>query len=308
MSKKTWPTIEVSFTSAPTLAEWEIFCARVISEAECLGIEDMPRPGAAPAPVPETARLFFPASEDSETECASLPVVRTIASETFSSAARYKISGGVLEDQDWGMEWRKHFRTTRIGERVYVGPPWEGKLPADAHAGAILVQIDPGQAFGTGSHETTQLCLKVLEQEVRAGDVLLDIGTGSGILCFCALMLGSAYAVGVENDPVCEENFLLNAAHNGLSEKVTFLISADPGEAMIEISKRGILQPTLVVCNMLSEQFLPILTPLRVIGTPVIFSGFMLSEKQRVETEVKAAGFHILRQQELMEWGAMVCE
>jgi ribosomal protein L11 methyltransferase len=117
-----------------------------------------------------------------------------------------------LEDADWVGLTQRQFEPMRVGERLWIVPTWHE--PPDP--GAINIALDPGAAFGTGSHPTTRLCLAWLERNVRAGDSVLDYGCGSGILAIAALKLGAAYAAGVDVDPLALQAARYNASRNGV--------------------------------------------------------------------------------------------
>jgi ribosomal protein L11 methyltransferase len=114
-----------------------------------------------------------------------------------------------LADVDWGAAWREHFKPFRVGERIVVKPSWEPWPPSDAPTAAretdVVLEIDPGGAFGTGSHATTQLALEALEREVSGGETVIDAGCGSGILSLAALKLGAARMIAVDVDPAAVE-------------------------------------------------------------------------------------------------------
>lgn len=128
-----------------------------------------------------------------------------------------------VEDADWVRETQRQFDPIRAGERLWIVPTWH--VPPEPHA--INIVLDPGAAFGTGSHPTTRLVLAWLEREVRPQDTVLDYGCGSGILAIAALRLGAARAVGVDVDPLALEAARYNASRNGVGLEV-----ADAGAAL----------------------------------------------------------------------------
>src|SRR5207253_5978807 len=120
-----------------------------------------------------------------------------------------------VADLDWSVAWRGHHRPLRVGKRSWVQPPWED---APASPGEARVLIDPGMAFGTGSHPTTALCLERVDQLLaeHAGADVLDVGTGSGIIALLAVKLGAGRVTGTENDPVALEAARRGAELNGI--------------------------------------------------------------------------------------------
>jgi ribosomal protein L11 methyltransferase len=281
-----------------------------MEELGCLGVEE-----AGSTPLSNTslvkARLFFPAletnPEDARFETQALRARLEAQCAGHLQPKPEEIRLELLPDEDWGAAWRRFFHRVRITDRVYCGPPWESELPSDAAEGAFVIAIDPGQAFGTGTHDTTQLCLRLMEQQVKAGAVVFDVGAGSGILSIAAVKLGASHALGMEYDPVCRENFQLNLGLNGVEGAATFLESGDPAAAlrMTEAQRTG--SPALTVCNMLSVRFLPLLPALREVGAPLILSGFLTSETEQIRQEAERAGFRIESSHQQGEWGAFIC-
>ena len=104
-----------------------------------------------------------------------------------------------VKEEEWATAWRKYYHPTPIGNRLVIVPGWQTYTPKNTE---ITVQMDPGMAFGTGTHETTRLCGALLEQYVTPGDTQLDVGTGSGILAICGIKLGASYALACDIDPV----------------------------------------------------------------------------------------------------------
>ncbi|NTU84940.1 MAG: 50S ribosomal protein L11 methyltransferase, partial [Chloroflexales bacterium] len=122
-----------------------------------------------------------------------------------------------LEEEDWANAWKQHYTVLRIGERTVIVPSW---LEHEARPGDVILNLDPGMAFGTGLHPTTQLCLRLLERYVRPGQRVLDIGTGSGILAIAAAKLGASPVVALDNDPVAVQVAAENVARNGMAATV----------------------------------------------------------------------------------------
>lgn len=122
-----------------------------------------------------------------------------------------------VREEDWSTAWKKYYHPTRVGERLIVVPCWE---EYELGPGEIRVTLDPGMAFGTGTHETTRLCMRLLEQCVEPNTELLDIGTGSGILAITALLLGAKSAVGVDIDELAVKIAQENADLNGVGDQI----------------------------------------------------------------------------------------
>lgn len=122
--------------------------------------------------------------------------------------------------QDWNSEWKKYFRSQKVGQRIWISPPWDKPTVSNEE---ILLIIDPQMAFGTGTHETTQLVIIALEKYIREGFKVLDAGTGSGILAILAKKLGAGYTLGFDIDQYAIDNAKHNAVLNNISD-IDFLI------------------------------------------------------------------------------------
>ncbi len=123
-----------------------------------------------------------------------------------------------VHEDDWANAWKEHFHPLRVGERLVVKPTWEDYPAAD---GDIVLELDPGMAFGTGTHATTAMALQLLEEVVRPGDTVFDVGTGSGILAVAAAKLGAALVRAVDNDQVAVRVAGDNVAANAVGDRVT---------------------------------------------------------------------------------------
>ncbi|MBI2319710.1 MAG: 50S ribosomal protein L11 methyltransferase [Betaproteobacteria bacterium] len=167
-------------------------------------------------------------------------------------APALEISAQPVPDQDWVRATRLQFTPLRAGERIWVVPSW--CAPPDARA--INIVLDPGLAFGTGSHATTRLCLRWLERNVRRGDVVLDYGCGSGILAIAAMKLGAAKATGVDIDPPALAAAAQNAARNRVA--CEFIDAAAPIAPMADIVIANILaNPLQVLAPLLAARTRP---------------------------------------------------
>ena len=130
----------------------------------------------------------------------------------------YTIDQSMVKEDDWRNNWRKFFQPMPVGERLLINPSWYTDTDPK---GRLMMNIDPGLAFGTGKHETTQLCMETLERYVKGGERVLDVGCGSGILGIAAVMLGADSAFGVDIDEVAVRTANENAAVNHVQDKFT---------------------------------------------------------------------------------------
>lgn len=129
-----------------------------------------------------------------------------------------EISSANCAEEDWINNWKKYFKPIPVGERLLVRPMWEEEYDA---GGRVVLHLEPGLAFGTGTHETTRLCMELLEKYIESGDTLLDMGCGSGILSVAGLLLGAKSAVGVDIDALAVKTAVANAEVNGVADRFT---------------------------------------------------------------------------------------
>lgn len=206
------------------------------------------------------------------------------------------------EDLDWINNWKKYFHQFYIDELLVI-PSWEEVKPEDE--GKMVLHIDPGTAFGTGMHETTQLCIRQLKKYITSETELLDVGTGSGILAILALMFGAKHCVGTDLDPCAVEAVKDNCINNGISpEQFELLIGNIITEKEVQ-DKVGYECYDIVVANILADVLVP-LTPVIVNqmkkGGIYITSGIIDDKEQTVVDAVKAAGLEVLEVTYQGEW------
>ena len=134
----------------------------------------------------------------------------------------YEIVVHTVDEDDWATAWKQYFKPIRVTERLTIKPTWE---PYEASPGEQIIELDPGMAFGTGTHPTTSLCLRALESVIRDGDEVIDVGTGSGILAIGAVRLGASSVLAVDLDPVAVSSAGENAAINGMEDQIQVLQS-----------------------------------------------------------------------------------
>lgn len=206
------------------------------------------------------------------------------------------------EDKDWLNNWKEFFHQFYIDD-LLVTPSWEEIKPEDQDK--KILHIDPGTAFGTGMHETTQLCIRQLKKYITPETVLLDVGTGSGILAIVSLMYGIKEAVGTDLDPCAveavRENMEVNSVNTDQFEMMIGNIISDP-----EIQDRvGYERYDIVVANILAEVLLPLTPVVKKCLKPggiYITSGIIAEKEQLVVDAVKAAGMEVLEVTRQNEW------
>ena len=210
------------------------------------------------------------------------------------------------EDIDWINNWKQYFHQFTIDD-VLVIPSWEEVEPQDQ--GKMVLHIDPGTAFGTGMHDTTQLCIKALRKFITPETVLLDVGTGSGILAILALMFGAKKAVGTDLDPCAVDAVRENMEANGISKNdFTMMIGNIITEKDVQ-DKAGYECYDIVVANILAEVLVP-LTPVILHqlkkGGIYITSGIIDEKEETVVKAIKEAGLTVLEVNHQGEWVGVI--
>ncbi|MDD3147114.1 MAG: 50S ribosomal protein L11 methyltransferase [Candidatus Riflebacteria bacterium] len=202
------------------------------------------------------------------------------------------------DNQDWMAGFRAHFKPICVGENIVIRPPWEPELPHEIKPQTTTILIDPGMAFGTGTHETTRLCLEFLAKIVPAGQFFLDLGAGSGILSFYLMKHDAEGGVAIEIEGAAVENMRKNAALNGISDRLK-MICADLGKYKPEIEADGI------VANITSPvilEYLPVFTPWVKKGGWGIFSGVNSTNAPLVKEAFARNGWVNLQEKTDGDW------
>jgi ribosomal protein L11 methyltransferase len=206
----------------------------------------------------------------------------------------------IISDEDWVENWKKHFKTTKVGERLVIKPSWETYEPKDDE---LVIQIDPGMAFGTGTHETTMLCMRELEKYVHKGQTVLDVGCGTAILAISAILLGAEYAEAVDIDDNAVRVAKENAGVNGVNEKMKCDISN-----LFENVTEGI-QADIVIANIIADIVIKtcgmVKTYLKKDGI-FITSGIILDRIADVEQGFKDNEIEHLYTIKMGEWAVVV--
>ncbi len=199
-----------------------------------------------------------------------------------------------VEEADWATAWKAYYKPMRIGKRLVVTPPWETpELGPDD----LPIVVDPGMAFGTGSHPTTQLCLVALEQYVKPGMAIADVGTGSGILAIAAAKLGASSVAANDNDPLAVKIARENAAVNSVSVDIAETLPPGP----YAVVAANILADVIIG---MAEQLASWTQP----GGTLIASGIIDTREADVRRAVEAAGFTSKETRHQGEWVALIFE
>ena len=212
-----------------------------------------------------------------------------------------------LREYDWAHSWQKYYRPLAVGEKLWIVPEWERDTAAIPD-GATRLLMNPGLTFGTGSHASTQLCLEGLEDRVRPGDRVLDLGCGSGILAIAALCLGAGQAVGVDIDPKAADVAYENAALNGIGRDRCRFLAGDILSDPALVTELGREKAQLVLANIVADVIIP-LAPMvpRLLDPQGAFlcSGIIDTRGDEVAAALAAAGLRVVRRRERRGWVAL---
>jgi len=206
-------------------------------------------------------------------------------------------------DEDWMAAWKKHYQPIKIGKKMVIIPAWINK----DFPGRLPIRINPGMAFGTGTHPSTQLCLQLLEEALQPAQPVIDIGCGSGILSIAALKLGAGFVLGVDIDTAAVKSTLENAANNQLESKLEVGLGS-VGE--IRSDQFKIKSAPLVVVNILASiinhLFEDDLADLVETGGKLILAGILESQAQNVITTSNQKGFVLQKKITSSDWTALL--
>ena len=276
--------------------------ARFASGGVALGYDSIePDPDGEGKPAGElTVRAYFPADAELEER-------RSRLEEALWHLGRIaplpEPAWRAVVEQDWSLEWKKNYRPVRIGRRMCIVPSWMDPAP---YARDLILRLDPGMAFGTGLHPTTQLCLETLEDRIRPGMDVIDLGCGSGILAIAAVKLGAGKALGLDVDSqavrVARENVLLNDVQSSIEIR--------PG-SLPELLQEGRSAP-LVAANILAVVLRGMLAAglARTVapGGCLVLSGILEDQSGSVEEALREQGMHLEEKRVRQDWVALVAE
>lgn len=212
-----------------------------------------------------------------------------------------------MEEEDWANGWKKYYKPLDIGQRLRVVPQW---LAGEDRGDRVELLLNPGLTFGTGSHPTTQLCLEGVERHTRAGDRVLDLGCGSGILSIAARLLGAETALGVDIDPKAPDVAYENAAMNGIGRESYRVLAGDVlGDEGLrrELAAGGW---DLILANIVADVIIPlsgVVGPWLASGGRFLCSGIIDTRAGEVRAALEQNGFTVERTLERKGWYAFEC-
>ena len=244
--------------------------------------------------VPPAVAGFLPVDDRLEERLEQLGVALEQLPGYGVTGAGTEMTLRYVEEADWATAWKAYYKPMRIGKRLVVTPPWESP---ELGPGDLPIVVDPGMAFGTGSHPTTQLCLVALEEYVQPGLAVADVGTGSGILAIAAAKLGASPVAANDNDPLAVTIARENAAVNSVSVQIAEALP--PGSYAV------------VVANILADVIIGMAAQLASWTEPggtLIASGIIDTREADVRQAVEAAGFVSQDTRHQGEWVALIFE
>ncbi|MBT2690476.1 50S ribosomal protein L11 methyltransferase [Bacillus sp. ISL-47] len=212
-----------------------------------------------------------------------------------------KVSISEVNEEEWATAWKKYYNPVKISERFTIVPTWEEYTPVSSDE--LIIELDPGMAFGTGTHPTTVMCIQALERTVKQGDKVVDVGTGSGVLSIAAAMLGAESVKALDLDEVAVNSARLNIKLNKV-------------QAIVDVSQNNLLDGVeqgadVVVANILAEVILRFTDDVASVvkeGGYFIASGIIQQKKQEVRDAIAGAGFEIEETIQMEDWVAIVAK
>ena len=244
----------------------------------------------------------------------------------FTDIGEASIQVSETEDKDWINNWKEFFKPFRVDDSIVIKPTWEELT--EKKDGDLVVEIDPGTAFGTGAHETTKLCIWNLKKYLKQGDIVFDVGCGSGILSIISRMLGADYAAAVDIDPIAVGVTVENAEVNQLAAVVcdkdakglpvftgkSGLIEVSDGNVIGDAAMReavGLKKFDIVVANILADVIIPLSGVVREFMKPgalFISSGIINMKQEVVEAALRENGFEIVEIVTQGDWVSIVAK
>lgn len=258
-------------------------------------------------------KAYFPEMDNID------PIVEQLAEfiaeirEYPTDVGKATLSVKLVDDEDWANAWKQYFKPVAITDRITIKPTWE---EYEARADELIIEIDPGMAFGTGTHATTSLCLQTLEKYIQTGMEVIDIGTGSGILSIGAVKLGAKHVLALDLDPVAIVSARENVTLNKLDEHITViqsdLLQVLKGNDNATNNNIGVKLPVdLAVANILADIILMFIDDVYEALKPggiYITSGIIGKKAAEVEKALQQAGFQLLQTVHDQDWVAIAAQ
>ncbi|MGE7182850.1 50S ribosomal protein L11 methyltransferase [Peribacillus sp. NPDC006672] len=211
------------------------------------------------------------------------------------------VSISEVNEEEWATAWKKYYNPVKISERFTIVPTWEDYTPVSSDE--LIIELDPGMAFGTGTHPTTVMCIQALERTVRPGDLVVDVGTGSGVLSIAAALLDAKRIQSLDLDEVAVQSAMQNVELNNVQDKV----SVSQGNLLDGVNE----QADVVVANILAEVIMRFTDDVAKVVKPggyFIASGIIQPKKQDVKDAIIGSGFTIEETILMEDWVAIIAK
>ncbi|HET6780821.1 MAG TPA: 50S ribosomal protein L11 methyltransferase [bacterium] len=282
--------VEITVTTAPQAVE---AIANILLESRTGGIvEESPQPGLT------LLRGYLPVGPATTAKlnaiCARVQALKAYGLD----AGPARIETEIVEESGWAQAWKSHFKPFAVGKRLWISPTWDETAPPPE---AVIVALDPGMAFGSGLHASTQMCLSVIEEHIRGGEHVFDVGTGSGILSIAAAKLGAAVVLAIDDDPVAVEVTGQNVQHNRVAGRVTVRL----GDLLDGVADKA----DLILANLTADIHLKFLAdgPSHLTSGGILAaSGIVEDRMPEVEAVARSVGLRSLEVKRDAEWRCLV--
>ncbi|MGG4264294.1 50S ribosomal protein L11 methyltransferase [Peribacillus simplex] len=211
------------------------------------------------------------------------------------------VSISEVNEEEWATAWKKYYNPVKISERFTIVPTWEDYTPVSSDE--LIIELDPGMAFGTGTHPTTVMCIQALERTVQPGDLVVDVGTGSGVLSIAAALLDAKQIQSLDLDEVAVQSAMQNVELNNVQDKV----SVSQGNLLDGVNE----QADVVVANILAEVIMRFTDDVAQVVKPggyFIASGIIQPKKQDVKDAIMGSGFTIEETILMEDWVAIIAK
>lgn len=234
--------------------------------------------------------------------------------EEFIPVGTKDISLSNTEDKDWINNWKQFFKPFRLYDNIVIKPTWEEL--EDTQEGDMIVEIDPGIAFGTGSHETTKLCIGQLKKYLKQGDTVFDVGSGSGILSIISVMLGAGFVHGMDIDEVAVRASIENREVNNMTEEKLVLtcgnlLAGDDEATKMALEVNAGEKYDIVVANILADVIIPlsgVIRPFLKEDGYFITSGIINMKEEAVKEALLSNGFEIIDVVYMNDWVSIIAK
>jgi len=243
-------------------------------------------------------KAFYPPDADMEDVVLQVREGLCRAAEYFD-VGEADIQAEYVREEDWENNWKQYYKPVEIGKKIYVKPEWED---TDAAPGRdIVIALDPGMAFGTGTHETTRMCLELLEEHIREGCRVLDIGTGSGILAIAAVKLGAGDCMAVDIDANAVRIAERNAELNGIGDRIRFA----RGDLAGQVDGAFDIITANIIAGAIME-LAPDVPRLLNKGGVFIASGIIKDRYGEVKAAIEEAGMSVAQDRSMGDWVSLL--